>query len=384
MSSRVISEFGKQAEHCVRNSAPRVGSIVNSIAVFINNNGGKDFKFVNRVIDWPANLLEDAVGLRLCAALQRLHFEQNESSKRSAILKDLFHLPFKSLEQVDIDRMVTDILTDGDIQESLLKSLDKPPQTNEVGRSALYVGALSFISKLGVNKFDLFEIGTSGGLNLNLSRYQYKFAVGTGQGSTSSIEWGDPSSDVIIMPEMRGPGKIPSNMDFKVLSAKGCDLFPFDLRMEEEALRMKSFIWADHAWRHQLLDRAIETLRMHPPQIEKADAATWVREQFSQAREGKNTTNTCKVLVHSIVWQYLPEKTKNDITAVMDEAASRATPENPVAWVAVETNRETMNHELSVRYYSGNENARDIRVPLVLAEAQSHGRWIRWTHEEDI
>ena len=79
--------------------------------------------------------------------------------------------------------MVTDILTDGDIQEILLKSLDKPPQTNEVGRSALYVGALSFISKLGVNKFDLFEIGTSGGLNLNLSRYQYKFALGTGQGS---------------------------------------------------------------------------------------------------------------------------------------------------------------------------------------------------------
>ena len=79
-----------------------------------------------------------------------------------------------------------------------------------------------------------------------------------------------------------------------------------------------------------------------------------------------------RVLYHSVMWQYLPETTRRSITAAMEEAGSRATAQRPLAWVRLETNRETFRHELSVRYWPGGEE------PVTLSEAHPHGAWIEW------
>lgn len=380
MSSRVLIELAKQSEHCKRNLAPRTGSIVSALAEYVVSNAA-DSDLADRVTQWPRNLLEDAVGLRLCAALHRIHLDSNNKSKTAA-LKSLFYRPTENLTQVQINHSVAEVLRDKDCVNSLIMSLDKPPQTNEVGRSGSYVAAFAFLrEKFGVKKLRCLEIGTSGGLNLCMPHYHYRFALDSAENEKDAVEWGDPSSSVTIQPKMVGSMNVPNSMDFDIVSSVGCDLFPVDLRDEAEALRMKSFIWADHTWRHSLLDNAITTLYTHPPHIEKADAASWVREQLTRNR-GEDGDGTCTVLMHSIVWQYLPEGTKAGITLAMQEAAALANSKNPIAWVALETNRGTMNHELCLRYWSGNaEN--DIGEPLVLAEAQAHGRWMKWIHAGD-
>ena len=79
-----------------------------------------------------------------------------------------------------------------------------------------------------------------------------------------------------------------------------------------------------------------------------------------------------RVLMHSIVWQYIPPDRQVMIEAAMAEAAARATPERPLAWIALETNRATFRHELKVRFWPGGGEAQ------LLGEAHAHGAWVHW------
>src|SRR5690606_26240950 len=72
------------------------------------------------------------------------------------------------------------------------------------------------------------------------------------------------------------------------------------------------------------------------------------------------------------MWQYLPGPTRQSITAAMERMGARATAERPLAWVRLETNRQTFRHELSIRYWPGGEE------PVTLGEAHPHGAWIAW------
>jgi hypothetical protein len=109
-------------------------------------------------------------------------------------------------------------------------------------------------------------------------------------------------------------------------------------------------------------------VRRAPPDLVKMDAAEFVRERLAAPQEGGVT----RALFHSIVWQYLPDATQQAITAAMEEAGERATPDRPLAWIALETNRETFKHELRVRYWPGGAE------PVKLAEAHPHGAWVEW------
>jgi len=105
-----------------------------------------------------------------------------------------------------------------------------------------------------------------------------------------------------------------------------------------------------------------------PPELVRMDAGEFVRERLARPQEEGVT----RVLLHSIVWQYLPADTQQAITAMMEEAGLKASAAKPLAWVALETNRETFKHELSVRYWPGGEE------PVKLAEAHPHGAWVEW------
>lgn len=376
-ASRVSLELSKQAEHCAVNLAPRTGAIIEGISAFAT--GSRDSKLAQRITQWPRNLLEDAVGLRLCGGLHHMHLTSNDNNSN---LKRLFHRPSESkLKQDEIDSIVKELMSGHEAR--LEKWLDTPPQTNEVGRSANFIGAFSWLNKtFGTSKFECFEIGSSGGINLLMPHYYYTYE---NKSTGSRVQWGNPDSSVKVKPTMMKSKEheeltlnISDHMDFDIVSTQGCDLFPVDLRNSEEALRMKSFIWCDHIWRLELLDNAVETLKAHPPSMVKADAALWVEEQLGKP----SSHGTCRVLMHSIVWQYLPEETRERITRVMHQAGKEATPDNPIAWVSLETNRRTFNHELTVRYWAGEGANDNIHEPLVLGEAQAHGRWMRWLRAE--
>jgi hypothetical protein len=105
-----------------------------------------------------------------------------------------------------------------------------------------------------------------------------------------------------------------------------------------------------------------------PPLLERKDAGDFVEERLETPQDPGVT----RVLYHSVMWQYLPETTRRSITAAMEQAGAHASVERPLAWVRVETNRETFRHELTVRYWPGGAE------PVLLSEAHPHGAWIVW------
>ncbi len=105
-----------------------------------------------------------------------------------------------------------------------------------------------------------------------------------------------------------------------------------------------------------------------PPQLIRATAADFVEAELARPQ----AAGTTRVLMHSVVWQYVPADQQARVTAAMEEAGKRATPDRPLAWVALEANRTVHHHELAVRYWPGGE------APRKIAQSHAHGAWVEW------
>src|SRR5262249_58339704 len=74
--------------------------------------------------------------------------------------------------------------------------LDRPPQTNEVGRAAALIGGLRHLAAEACLPVRLVEIGASAGLNLRADRFHVHGPAGRD---------GDPASPVVLDGAWRGP-----------------------------------------------------------------------------------------------------------------------------------------------------------------------------------
>ena len=120
--------------------------------------------------------------------------------------------------------------------------------------------------------------------------------------------------------------------------------------------------------RAQRLEIAAAEAARNAPDLVEADAAAFVVEALARPQ----AAGTTRVLMHSIVWQYLGAERQATITDAMEAAGAQATPERPLAWIAVEANRQTFRHELTVRTWPGGGE------PQLLAAAHPHGAWVEW------
>jgi hypothetical protein len=160
--------------------------------------------------------------------------------------------------------------------------------------------------------------------------------------------------------------------DIEITSVAGCDVRPLDLTNAEQALRLKAYIWADARERMARMDAAIALAAQRPPDLVQADAADFVRERLAAPQ----ADGVARVLFHTVVWQYLPRETRAAIAAMMDGASRQASRERPLAWLALETNRATFQHELTARWWTGEGWAQ--AEPVLLARAHPHGAWVEW------
>jgi hypothetical protein len=167
-------------------------------------------------------------------------------------------------------------------------------------------------------------------------------------------------------PEWRGSPPPGGPIAFARL--KGCDVAPVDLTDPGQALRLKAFIWPEHAVRFERLEAAIEAAKQRKPDLAAINAADFIERELARPQEARTT----RVLMHSIVMQYVPREQQRRIAAAMTEAGKRATPDKALAWVALEGNRTLLNHGLMVRHWPGGEDWR------LLAAAHAHGAWIEW------
>lgn len=331
-----------QAEHCRRNDAPVTARIVEAQLALMDS----DTACGQRIAHWPGLPLEDAMPLRLAGGFHHLLLTGDD-----ARLEPVYS--GKITNQVEVDAIVLAVAADHDAR--LLPWLDGPPQTNEAARSASFMFALKWLSAKFGSRFEINELGASAGINTMMERYHYDLG---------GVTAGPVDSWMQIAPEWRGSP--PPDQPVEIVAIRGCDQAPADLTDPAEALRLKSYVWPEMKDRLARMDAAIAFANQAKPDLVKADAADWVVERLAAPQDAGVT----RVFQHSIVWQYIPEPKRQIIRDALYEYGARATTERPLAWVALETNRETFRHELQVTCWPGDGAAH------LLGQAHAHAAWV--------
>jgi len=131
--------------------------------------------------------------------------------------------------------------------------------------------------------------------------------------------------------------------------------------------RLAAYIWAEEPQRLVRVRKAIAMMRERPVQLERADAADWIETRLAEPQ----TESVTRVLMHSVVWQYLPETTADRVRAAMIAASERATLERPLAWVMMEPDRALGHQVIRVRSWPGDG------AWQVVATSHAHGKWIK-------
>ncbi len=344
MSATVAEAYANQVDYCRNNGATVTARIVAAIAQQLDDlHAGA---FIRRIRDWPGTPLADAVPLRSAGAFHGLQLT-GRAPELAAIYAG---------EVADDRAIVAAVLRDH--EPFLMPWLDGPPQTNEAGRSSGFVAAMLWLAGQGLPpRFQCLEIGSSAGINLMLDRYRYELG---------GVSVGPDNPVMRFTPEWRG-GPPPAEA-IAIASLKGCDVAPLDLTDPAQALRLRAYIWPEHAVRFERLEAAIAAAKVKKPDLVHMNAADFVEQQLALPQ----AEGTTRVLMHSIVWQYVPSDQQDRIVRAMEAHGAKATPHRPLAWIALEADRTLLNHGLRVRYWPGGEEA------TLLAAAHAHGAWVEW------
>lgn len=198
-------------------------------------------------------------------------------------------------------------------------ALDRDPQTNEVGRAASLAVGLAAIGSITRRPIRLFEIGSSGGLNLRLDHYWYDADGG----------WGNPDAPVrFAADEFLGRTEFAAAVP--IVERRGCDLHPLDATTDAGVLTLLGYVWPDQTERLDRLRRALAVARDVPVTIDAQLGEAFVDQHF------RPEPGTTTVLMHSIVWQYIPEAERRTIRAIVAERVAHSSVHAPCAWLRFE------------------------------------------------
>ncbi len=238
----------------------------------------------------------------------------------------------------------------------LRQLVERPVQTNEVGRCAALVGGFVTIARETGMSLRLLEIGTSAGLNLAWDRYRYE---------ARASAFGDPASPVRIDDVFTG-AEPALDVAVRVASRRGCDLAPLDPRRAEDRLTLQSYVWPDQGDRLRLLRGALEVAQREAVEVERAHAIPWLTSALATPSIGATT-----VVFHSVMIIYLEREERARVRAILDAAGERATAEAPLAWLRLEPPGKQLAFELRLTLWPTGEDR-------LLALAGPHGRPVEW------
>ncbi|OWK30114.1 DUF2332 domain-containing protein [Sphingomonas dokdonensis] len=334
--------FHIQAAYCEAMAAPITARVCVALGTALDRESATG----RRVLDWPGEPVADALVLRLVGGLHALH-RRGVDPALDRVFTGAVTGPG------EVEAILRDAVHTHDA--ALLPWLGGPPQTNEAGRSAgLMTGLLHVAARFGPD-MELLEIGSSAGLNLLIDRYAFDLG---------GIRRGPDDAPVLIAPEWRGPP--PPDAPIAIRSVQGVDIAPVDVTDPAEAERLAGYVWVDAAERLERIERGIAMIRQYGVSLVQGDAADWVEAKLAEPQNA----GTTRVLMHSVVWQYLPPAAQTRIRDAMAAAGARATPERRLAWVMMEPNRDLHRHEVRVQTWPG-------ETPMELvALTHAHGAWV--------
>jgi hypothetical protein len=240
--------------------------------------------------------------------------------------------------------------------DTLLDTLSRPPQTNEVGRSASLAGGMAVVARRTELPLRLLEIGTSAALNLRVDRYWYE---------QDGIGWGDSASQVRFT-DLWAPARPPFEAGTVIATRRGCDRDPIDASGDDAALTLLSYVWPGQDERFDTLRDALAIAKTFPVAVDRADAGQWLAAQVADAHPGLAT-----VVMHSVFWQYLLPEAQEAIVALLATAGTRATAAAPLAWLRLEPSARGNSCELRLTSWPGGEE-------VILAKAGFHAGRVTW------
>ena len=263
-------------------------------------------------------------------------------------------------------------------------------QTNEVGRSALVLPALSTLGAEQSKTVAIVEIGTSAGLNLCPDAYAITYSNPDGTSTTI----GPQESPVRIATDSsQSPEPLPfAAIEALRLGARiGVDLNPLDPTDEFQARWLCALIWPDDTTRFLRLRAALNYAADHPIDIVQGDAVETVGAQIASV-----PAEEYPVVITTWVLTYLTEPQRRAFSQELDRAAQT----RDFAWIAMEhpayTNGLPWPHEVTATWGSKSldpvlQTIVKSGTPLVvhryrngarssqwIASVHAHGHWINW------
>lgn len=343
-SDAVEIAFGNQVAYCSRANAPITARVADAVLHVVLSEARNTL--LDKIRGWQGAPLADALPLRIVGGIHALHL----SGKAPELA------PIYRGDAVDDAQIIKSVMLGQ--EEALLPWLDSPPQTNEAGRSSNFIAAMAWMAAKGLPpRFDCLEIGSSAGINLMMDRYGYDLG---------GVKIGPESPVMQFAPEWKGAP--PPDEAIEISSLRGCDVAPVDLTDPAQALRLKAYFWPEHSVRFARMDAAIGAANERKPDLVPMNAADFVEAELAKPQQ----SGTTRMLMHSIVWQYVPKDQQQRVTRAMEDVGAKATPDKPIAWVQVEADRVIHRHKLVVKYWPGaNEETQ-------LAWSHPHGADIEW------
>jgi len=323
VKERIAAHFREQGGFCTAYGSPFTGALCERFAGDLESGG----PVAELLSGWSSNPRADVIGLRLAGALHAAAL-----SKRDPELAALYPPGNKAWTMEAIWPVARAFLAR---EQDWVKSfLQYAPQTNETRRSIALLAAFLAFAETWNGKVDMLEIGASAGLNLSWDKFSY---------NTQSWNWGDASA-VAIDTDWQGPAP-PTQVALNVRWRAACDLNPLDIRDSEQALRLKSYVWADQPDRLARFDGALRLALDNDVRVERADAAEWLAHKLaSRARDAAT------IVYHSVFLQYPPRETREAIVAAIETAGAGATETAPLAWVRLEPEAVTDGVDNGLRF----------------------------------
>jgi hypothetical protein len=239
---------------------------------------------------------------------------------------------------------------------ALRDALTRPPQTNEVGRSAALVGGFLVVARDTGLPLRVLEVGSSAGLNLRFDRYWYE---------SDGAGYGEPASPVRFT-GLWEDGHPPFDAPVTIAERRGCDRDPIDAGAEDGRLTLLSYVWPGQTERFTMLRAALDVARDVPVAIDRADIPDWLGRQLDEP-----AADSATVVFHSIVWQYLTDDERTTAEAVLATSGNRATADAPLAWLRLEPSPDLTHTELRVTTWPGGEDR-------LLARGHYHLGPVQW------
>lgn len=341
--SDIFEHFRRQADACRTMGSPFTARLADLAPRYVDGSTLTG----RRILGWIGHAGEDALPLRLFGGLRRLVLTGRDAGLAAV---------YPPAEASD-DALVAAISEamarhDHDLHDILMS----PPQTNEVGRSAMLLPGFLWLARRFGPKLDVLEIGASAGLNMHWDHYGYRYGPAS---------WGNPNAPLTLSPECTAPPPLDGAVE--VVRRRACDLAPLDPSDADHRTRLFSYVWADQVERMRRLVAALDHAAERPERVEAADAADFLdRELAKPVIDG-----ALRVVVHSIFWQYLADKPRLGIQSAMLRAAASG----PLAWLRLEADGRSPGAGLIVTLFPSGEQH-------TLARGDFHGRWINWLGEQ--